>query len=170
MASFAALTAFAGVTQTMLKLCREPPRAARICLCKAWKSVVQVQARRLVLVVEDELIVREDALDLLRRGGFDARGFSSAKETLAYLRDHADETAAIFTDVWMDTATEGLDLARVIHATWPWIALLVTSGGTARPPTGLPMKAHYISKPWRPEQVLRFIQKNVAPGRTPEAA
>lgn len=129
-----------------------------------------VQTRKLVLVVDDELIILEDAVDLLRRGGFDTRGFSSAAEALAYLHDHADETAALFTDVWMETATEGLDLARIIHTTWPWIALLVTSGGTARPPTGLPMKAHYISKPWRPEQVLRFIQKNVAPSDRPEAA
>jgi FixJ family two-component response regulator len=128
------------------------------------------QTRKLVLVVDDELIVREDAYDLLRRAGFAVRAFSSAAETLAYLRDHADETAAVFTDVWMETATEGLDLARVIHKTWPWIALLVTSGGTARPPSGLPMKAHYISKPWRPEQVLRFVQKNVATSCTPEAA
>jgi FixJ family two-component response regulator len=129
-----------------------------------------LQTRRLVLVVDDELIVREDALDLLRRGGFEARGFGSAAETLAYLKGHADETAAVFTDVWMETATEGLDLARIIHTTWPWIALLITSGGTARPPTGLPMKAHYLSKPWRPEQVMRFVQKNVAASRTPEAA
>jgi FixJ family two-component response regulator len=128
------------------------------------------QTRRLVLVVDDELLVREDALDLVRRAGFDVRGFSSAAETLAYLRDHADETAAVFTDVWMETITEGLDLARTIHTTWPWIALLVTSGGAARPPTGLPMKAHYISKPWRPEQVLRFIQKSVPCARAHEAA
>jgi DNA-binding NtrC family response regulator len=126
--------------------------------------------RRLVIVVEDELLIREDALDLVRRAGLDARGFGSAAETLAFLRDHADETAVVFTDVWMETETEGLDLARIIHSTWPWIALLVTSGGTARPPTGLPMKAHYVSKPWRPEQVLRLVQKSVTARRTPEAA
>jgi DNA-binding NtrC family response regulator len=131
---------------------------------------MMTRQRRLVLVVEDELLVREDALDLLRRAGLDARGFSSAADTLAFLRDHAGETAAVFTDLWMETATEGLDLARVINASWPWIALLVTSGGTARPPMGLPLKAHYILKPWRPEQVLRFIQKSVAKQPTSEAA
>jgi len=39
---------------------------------------------------------------------------------------------------------------------------VVTSGGTARPPTGLPHKARYISKPWRPEQLLRLVQKSVS--------
>jgi FixJ family two-component response regulator len=124
--------------------------------------------RKLVIVVDDELLVREDALDLLRRAGFEARGFSSARETLVYLRHHAEETAALFTDMWMESATEGLDLARTIQAKWPWIALLVTSGGMARPPNGLPLKAHYISKPWRPEQVLRFAKKSLA--ATPGAA
>jgi DNA-binding NtrC family response regulator len=118
--------------------------------------------RKLVIVVDDELLVREDALDLLRRAGFEARGFSSAQDTLTYLRHHADDIAAVFTDMWMESATEGLDLARAIQAKWPWIALLVTSGGTARPPNGLPLKAHYISKPWRPEQVLRFAKKSLA--------
>jgi DNA-binding NtrC family response regulator len=126
--------------------------------------------RKLVLVVEDELLIREDALDLFRRAGLEARGFASAAETLAFLRQHARETGAVFADMWMETPTEGLDLATTIIATWPWIALIVTSGATARPPAGLPLKAHYVAKPWRPEQVLRLIQKSVAPNRSSEAA
>lgn len=129
-----------------------------------------VMGRTLVLVVEDELLVREDALDLLRRAGLDAYGFGSATATLAFLRDHAQETAAVFTDIWLESATEGLDLAATINATWPWISLLVTSGATARPPTGLPLKAHYVTKPWRPEQVLRFLQKQVRPEPSRSAA
>jgi DNA-binding NtrC family response regulator len=125
---------------------------------------------RIVLVVEDELLIREDALDVFRRAGLEARGFASAAETLAFLREHAHDTGAVFTDMWMETATEGLDLAATINATWPWITLLVTSGATARPPTGLPMKAHYVSKPWRPEQILRLVQKSVASSRNSEAA
>ena len=99
------------------------------------------KSRKLVLIVEDELLIREDALDLLRRAGIEARGFTSAAETLAFLRDHAQETAAIFADMWLESATEGLNLVSTVNATWPWISLLVTSGATARPPTGLPLKA-----------------------------
>lgn len=128
------------------------------------------KSRTLVVVVEDELLVREDALDLLRRAGIRARGFNSAQETLRFLRDNAAETAVVFTDMWLESATEGLDLAATINTTWPWIALLVTSGATARPPTGLPQKAHYVGKPWRPEQVLRLIQKSVASDRASRAA
>jgi FixJ family two-component response regulator len=135
-----------------------------------FEAETMAKPRRLVLVVEDELLVREDALDLFRGAGLEARGFSSATETLAFLRDHAQETAAVFADMWLESATEGLDLAATISATWPWIALLVTSGATARPPTGLPLKAHYVGKPWRPEQVLRFIQKQVRPEGRSQAA
>jgi DNA-binding NtrC family response regulator len=119
------------------------------------------ESRTRVLVVDDEMLVRQDALDLLSRAGIEVHGFSSAAEVLAYLRDHSDETAAVFTDIWMESATEGVELARAIHARWPWIALIVTSGGTAQPPSGLPHKARYISKPWRPEQLLRLVQKSV---------
>jgi DNA-binding NtrC family response regulator len=119
------------------------------------------ERRSLVLVVDDEMLVREDALDLLGRAGIEVRGFCSASDVLAFLRDHSEETAAVFTDIWMESATEGVELARTIQAKWPWIALVVTSGGTARPPSGLPHKARYISKPWRPEQLLRLVQKSV---------
>ena len=128
------------------------------------------QGRRFVLVVDDELLVREDALDLLRRAGIETRGFGAAADALAFLREYAGETAAVFSDIWLEGEREGLDLATTINATWPWIALLVTSGATARPPTGLPFKAHYLAKPWRPEQVLRLIQKYVLPQDRTEAA
>jgi hypothetical protein len=72
--------------------------------------------------------------------------------------------------MWLESAMEGWDLVATINATWPWISLLVTSGATARPPTDLPLKAQYVAKPWRHEQVLRFIQKSVAPSRSSEAA
>jgi DNA-binding NtrC family response regulator len=128
------------------------------------------QNRGFVLVVEDELLVREDALDLLRRAGLDVRGFASAAETLAFLREHAQETAAVFTDMWLESMKEGLELASTINARWPWIALLVTSGAAARPPVGLPMKAHYLTKPWRPEQLLHLIHKYARPHGRTEAA
>ncbi|GAC1328909.1 MAG: hypothetical protein NVSMB26_04660 [Beijerinckiaceae bacterium] len=122
--------------------------------------------RNIAIVVDDEQLVRQDALDLLTLAGITARGFGGACETLAYLCDHAGETAVVFTDVWMESEFEGIELARAIHRRWPWIALLVTSGGTARPPAALPLKAHYISKPWRPEQVLRFVRKSLERAHT----
>ena len=126
--------------------------------------------RRLVVVVDDEPLIREYALDVLGSAGLEARGFASAAETLAFLRDHADETGAVFADLWLENPYEGVGLTRTISTTWPWIALLVTSGASARPPGGLPMKAHYVVKPWRAELILRFLRKFVAPGRRPEAA
>jgi DNA-binding NtrC family response regulator len=165
--SFAALTGFGYAAQTKLAAALEPAERAGIA---HWDRENMAKPLTLVLVVEDELLVREDALDLFRRAGLEARGFSSATETLTFLREHARETAAVFTDMWLESATEGLDLASTINATWPWISLLVTSGATARPPTGLPLKAHYVAKPWRPEQVLRFMQKQVRSEGRSEAA
>ncbi len=123
---------------------------------------------RFVVVVDDEPLIREYALEILGSAGLEARGFGSAAETLAFLRDHAEETGAVFADLWLESPYEGIGLTKSIAATWPWIALLVTSGASARPPGGLPMKAHFVPKPWRTELVLRYLEKFVA--RTTQAA
>src|SRR4051794_14437115 len=105
----------------------------------------------------DELLSGRDPKAVFSKNGL----FDELKKALAErvfnaeLDDHLDGQAAA---------------GATINRTWPWIALLVTSGATTRRPTGLPLKAHYLSKRWRPEQVLRLIQKDVRPHGQIEAA
>ena len=126
--------------------------------------------RRYVVVVDDEALIRDYALDILRTAGLEVRGFGSAAETLAFLRDHAQDTGAVFADLWLESPYEGIGLTKTIAATWPWIALLITSGASARPPGGLPMKAHFVPKPWRAELVLRYLKRFVGSVNEAEAA
>ena len=68
------------------------------------------QPSRLVLVVEDELFIREDALDLFRRAGLEARGFTTAAETLV-----RDIRYNMFRERWdvVQQALQVYNLAKV---------------------------------------------------------
>ena len=65
--------------------------------------------RPLVIVVDDDISVRESLPDRLKQFGFAARAFSSAEEFLS--SDCVDQTGCLILDVVMPGMT-GLDLQR----------------------------------------------------------
>ena len=71
-----------------------------------------------VLLVEDELLVREVAAEDLGEAGFDVTPASDGDEALAILREGTDFDL-LFTDIRMPGATDGWDLAREAQADDP---------------------------------------------------
>jgi two-component system, response regulator PdtaR len=103
-----------------------------------------------VLVVEDETLVRVTALAMIEDCGFEAIAASSADEALRALETRSD-IRAVFTDVQMPGPMDGLKLAQVIRDRWPPVALLVTSGKERDIKSDLPKGARFLPKPY-----LRF--------------
>ncbi len=114
-----------------------------------------------ILVVEDDPMLRMDAALLFEEAGFTTVEFESADEALAYVWEQAEQVAAIFTDVQMLGDADGAELASVVAASWPHIAVLVTSGYFQDPPEHLPSSARFLPKPWLPGQVLAHVQQAV---------
>jgi two-component system, response regulator PdtaR len=79
-----------------------------------------------VLVVEDEGLLRASAMDMVKEAGFDVLAASDADEAIRVLESRSD-IRAVFTDVHMPGSMDGLRLARVIRSRWPPVALIVTS-------------------------------------------
>ncbi|MBV8850935.1 MAG: response regulator [Methylobacteriaceae bacterium] len=117
-----------------------------------------MQRRNNVLIVEDEPLVRAVAIILIEEElGCTCEVATSRNEALRALQDHAEHVAVIFTDLMMASETDGAELARIVSRRWPWIGILVTSGGAPPPVSALPGKAKFVAKPWRPDEVKRFI-------------
>ena len=114
-----------------------------------------------ILVVEDDPLLRMDATLMFEEAGFDVSEFDSADDALAYVWDRADEIAAIFTDVQMLGDASGVELASMVTASWPHIAVLVTSGLFYEAPEDLPSRARFIPKPWLPDQILAHVQQAI---------
>ena len=91
-----------------------------------------------VLVVEDNALIRMNALDLVRSAGFEGVGAASADEAIAILEARSD-IRLVFTDVEMPGTIDGVKLAHYIRNRWPPIHLIVASGKAM---SSMPRKSH----------------------------
>jgi CheY-like chemotaxis protein len=112
----------------------------------------------IVLLVEDEALVRMFAADVLRdEGCFKVAEVVNADEALTVLEARAD-VRALVTDVEMLGSLDGFTLARVVKQAWPNIGIVVTSGRMAPGPKGLPSGALFIPKPYRPTDLVAAVR------------
>lgn len=109
-----------------------------------------------VLIVEDEALLRMDAVDMVRDAGHVAIEASNADEAIVLLQARSD-IAAVFTDIEMPGTMDGIRLAHAIRARWPAVTVVVASG-RIRPDEGeLPDHAAFLAKPYSPQSVLRSL-------------
>ena len=87
----------------------------------------QACSRPLVLIVEDEALVRWNAVAIVEEAGFDVVEAANAIEAISILEKRLD-IRAVFTDVQMPGAIDGLRLVHVIRSRWPPIKIVATSG------------------------------------------
>jgi CheY-like chemotaxis protein len=114
--------------------------------------------RPVVLVVEDESLLRASAMDMIKKAGFDVIEASDADEAIRILECRSD-IRAVFTDVQMPGSMDGLRLARVIRSRWPPVALIVTSGKTNVPENDLPTGGRFLPKPYYQTQIGSVLKQ-----------
>ena len=100
-----------------------------------------------VLVVEDNALIRIGVLDLVRDAGLEALGAENADDAIALLGSRSD-IALVFTDVRMPGTMDGIKLAAHIRERWPPIHLMVASGHAIAADSLLPEGARFFSKPY----------------------
>ena len=109
-----------------------------------------------VLVVEDDLLLRMDAVDIISGAGFNVLEATHADEAIAILESRLDMTL-IFTDVDMPGSMNGLKLAQAVRGRWPPIKIIATSGYHRLKDGDLPADGVFLSKPYSPRQVIDAI-------------
>jgi two-component system, response regulator PdtaR len=117
------------------------------------------EARGVVLLVEDEVLLREDAADILEDGGFEVLQAGDAEEALALLEERSADV--LFTDVNLP-GQDGLRLARMVHERWPEMGLLITSGRARISPDEMPDDGRFIGKPYLPRAVVATVEDLLA--------
>jgi CheY-like chemotaxis protein len=99
-----------------------------------------------VLVVEDEILSRIHAVNLVEDAGFAAIEASNADEAIAILEARKD-IRIVFTDINMPGSMDGLKLARAIRDRWPPIELILTSGHFDLGDRDIPERGRFFPKP-----------------------
>jgi two-component system, response regulator PdtaR len=112
--------------------------------------------RVVVLVVEDEPIIRFDIVEELESYGFKVFEAGSAAEAITLLITHLD-IRLMFTDVDMLPGIDGLKLAAIVRSRWPPIKIIVTSGIHSVTSDMMPLASRFIPKPYEPAQVIAAI-------------
>jgi DNA-binding NtrC family response regulator len=119
------------------------------------------KTRHVVLIVEDEPLVRFMGADILAEAGFEVLEAGDADEALRIL-EATPEVGVVFSDVEMPGSLDGLGLAHNICQCWPRIGLLLTSGHGVSAET-IPGEGKFIAKPYDGHALLRHIEEIVNP-------
>jgi two-component system, response regulator PdtaR len=101
-------------------------------------------AEVVVLVVEDEDLVRSLAVDALEEAGYATLEAQNADQAIQLLESHP-EVRLVFTDVQMPGVMDGAKLAAAVRERWPPLRIIVTS---ARPKPELIEDAAFLPKPY----------------------
>jgi CheY-like chemotaxis protein len=99
-----------------------------------------------VLVVEDETLIRLHAMEMIRASGFEVVEATNADEAVAILEARAD-VVAIFTDIQMPGSMDGLKLAQAVRDRWPPIKILAASGNVTLSRNDLPSGDSFCKNP-----------------------
>lgn len=116
-----------------------------------------------VLVVEDEMMLRMRALDIVEDAGFTPIEAINADEAFAILEARSD-IALLFTDIQMPGSMDGLKLARAVHARWPTIKIILVSGQLKLSQSDIPTNSRFFGKPLEAKQMIAELREMIRHG------
>jgi CheY-like chemotaxis protein len=111
-----------------------------------------------ILIVEDEALVRLSAVGMLVDAGFRTIEAASGDEALELLVADSD-VQLLFTDVNMPGIIDGLVLARQVHDRWPQIGIMVASAKKEPQLGELPVGSRFERKPYNVDMVVRHARE-----------
>src|ERR1700754_165193 len=116
-----------------------------------------------VLVVEDEMILRMRAVDIVEDAGFCPIEAVNADEAISILESRSD-ISLLFSDIQMPGTMDGLKLAHAVHDRWPSIKIILVSGQIKVSDEDKPVDSLFFGKPLEVKRMISEIQGMVGAG------
>jgi len=113
--------------------------------------------RPVVLVVDDEPLLRIYVADIIETAGYHVVEAINADEAMSILLARSD-IAFIFTDIEMPGTMNGLELASAVRDRWPLIGLIITSGRYKPQEEDLPPGSWFLEKPLDEPQIKEALR------------
>jgi CheY-like chemotaxis protein len=118
-------------------------------------------SKPVVLVVEDEPILRRLSVAVVEVADLEAVEADNADEAIQILESRAD-IRVVFTDIRMPGSMDGIILARTIRRRWPHVRLILTSGEDELGTRLIPDRARFFIKPYSTNQVIESLRQMAA--------
>ena len=115
-----------------------------------------LSTRAIVLIVEDEPLLRMLAADFLDEAGYATLEAGNADEAIRILETRSD-IHLVFTDIDMPGSQDGLKLAAAVRDRWPPIEIILTSGRNYPQPRMLPERAVFFPKPYASDKIVAAV-------------
>jgi CheY-like chemotaxis protein len=113
-----------------------------------------------VLIVEDEMLLRMRTVDMVEDAGFTSVEAVDADEAVAILESRSD-IALLLTDIQMPGTMDGLGLAHSVHRRWPPIRIILVSGQLKLANIDIPPQSRFFGKPLDSEDLIAEIQSMI---------
>jgi CheY-like chemotaxis protein len=122
------------------------------------KGAEMVRLTPVILIVEDELLLRMDSAEIIENAGFEVIQAADADEAIAILIAQPN-IHVVFTDIQMPGSMDGLKLARFVRNRWPPIKIIATSGLARLEDDDLPAGSVFLPKPYRNTEVVAALRQ-----------
>ncbi|WP_298873155.1 response regulator [uncultured Bradyrhizobium sp.] len=110
-----------------------------------------------ILIVEDEFLLRMDSVEILEDAEFEVISAANADEAIAILSARSD-VHLVFTDIQMPGSMDGLKLASFVRDRWPPIKIVATSGHVRAAAKDLPEGSVFLPKPYRGVELIATLR------------
>lgn len=114
--------------------------------------------RPVVLIVEDEFLVRMGTRAAVETAGFEVLEAGDADEAIAILAARND-IRLIFTDIHMPGSMDGLKLTHFVRDRWPPVKIVATSGRARITDSDLPEGGRFLPKPYSSGEITAMFHE-----------
>ncbi|MBI0477018.1 response regulator [Sphingomonas sp. MA1305] len=111
-----------------------------------------------VLIIEDEPILRMEAIDMVERAGFEAIEAKDVDEAIQILETRTD-IRVVYMDLDMPRGVKGIEIAACIRDRWPPIEIILTAASFSKADLDLPVRAEFFSKPVRHREIVAVMRR-----------
>ena len=119
-----------------------------------------------ILLVEDDEMVRDLVLSVLRDNGYQVLTAPDGQAALRLFQQLGEPLQLLLTDVIMPGTLSGVQLAEALRARQPELAVLFISGYTDQialhHDSVMFQRAKFVAKPFRPEKLLQAVRQLLA--------
>ncbi len=114
-----------------------------------------------ILVIEDEPLLRLEALDMIEVAGFEAVEAADVDDAIRILETRLD-IRIVYMDLDVPRGLQGIEIAAEIRERWPPIEIVLTAAFVEPDELDLPVRTEFFSKPINRSAVVAALRRLAA--------